>query len=199
MLSIKKRKQYLKYIGLYNGTLDNRNTAEYRKAVRTLQNTYFPERLQTGKYAKWTEILLRNAVRVKQYTKNFNLTEFSCDCGGRYCSRYPKLISINLLKYAQQIRDNYKEPMYITSALRCERYNNTLSGSIKNSKHTQGKAIDFYTYSTDRLNYRKQVIDYFIKKATASYSYCDSYTRTKLRRGTINAQYMGTSIHIDVM
>lgn len=89
--------------------------------------------------------------------------------------------------------------MYITSALRCEKYNNTLEGSVKNSKHTKGKGIDFYTSETDSLNYRKKIIDYFIKMTTASYSYCDSYTRTKIKKGTISAPYMGNSIHIEVL
>ena len=198
MLSIKKRKQYLKYIGLYNGTLDDKNTALYREAVRKLQNTYFPERLQTGKYAGWTEILLRNAVRVKRYTTNFELKEFACGCGGKYCSKYPKLISIDLLKYLQQIRDYYKEPIYISSSLRCLKYNDSLRGSISNSEHTLGKAVDFYTSSTTSLDYRKKLIDYFIKKTNANYSYCDGYYRTKAKKGSINASYMDDSIHIDV-
>lgn len=201
MLSIKKRKQYLKYLGYFNGKLDNKNTADYRKAVLELQKDYFPKKYQTGKYAKWTEILLRNAVRVKQYTKDFKLEEFKCECGGKYCSCYPALLNINLLKYIQKIRTKYGSTT-ITSGLRCEKFND-ICGGASFSKHMDGKALDFVNSETSTFEKRKTLINWYIKHFYANYAYCYKYGRTKYQTFTgtnpnCNYPEMGNAVHIDV-
>ena len=89
-------------------------------------------------------------------------------------------------------------PIIITSGLRCKWYNSRLSGSISNSEHCNGKAIDFYSNKTRTLANRKSMIDYIIKMSSMSYVYCNGYWRTKWRKGTISASYMGTSIHMNV-
>ena len=199
MLSVKKRQKYLNNLGFYKGQIDGIEDSKTKGAYRKLQTKYFPEKYIDGIYGIQTEILLRNAERVRLYCKHFVLEEFKCECNGKYCSGYPKLISISLLKYLEKIRTKYHFPIHITSGLRCEQYNSSLTGSIKYSKHTKGKAIDFYTSKTDDLSYRKKVMDYFIKLPYASYTYCHKYTRGKFKKGYVLASYMGTSIHIDVV
>lgn len=198
MLSIKTRKKYLKNLGFYNGKIDNKNTADYRKAVLNLQKKYFPKSEQDGRYGNNTEILLRNAERVRLYTKNFKLEEFKCECGGKYCTGYPKLISIRLLKNLQAVRTKFGSTT-ITSGLRCETYNNSLVGSVRGSKHTKGKAVDIYISKYSGLTGRKKVIDYYIKLISSNYSYCNGYYRTKWSKGTVNAPNMVSSIHIDCL
>lgn len=199
MLNIKTRQKYLKNLGFYNGQIDGVEGSKTRGAYRKLQKKYFPEKYIDGIYGIQTEILLKNAERVKLYCKHFVLEEFKCECEGKYCTGYPELISISLLKYLERIRIKYLLPMHITSGLRCVKYNDSLFGSVKHSKHTKGKAIDFYTSRTDNLSYRKKVMDYFIKLPYANYTYCHKYTRGKLKKGYVLASYMGTSIHIDVV
>lgn len=199
MLSVKTRQKYLKNLGFYKGKIDGIEGSITKKAYRNIQKKYFSEIEQDGIYGKKTELLLRNAERVRIYCKHFVLEEFKCECNGKYCTGYPKLLSINLLEYLEKIRIKHKKPIYVTSGLRCEIYNNILEGSIKNSKHTKGKAIDFYSSSTNNLYNRIKIMNYFIKLPYASYSYCDGYMRTKLKKRNISATYMGSSIHIDVL
>lgn len=75
--------------------------------------------------------------------KNFTYNEIKCKCGGKYCNGYPTGFSYELLSQLQNIRTHFGKPVIITSALRCERHNSNVGG-VKNSKHTQGKAVDFY-------------------------------------------------------
>ena len=142
MLNIKTRKKYLKNLGFYNGKIDNKNTADYRKAVLNLQKKYFPKSEQDGRYGNNTEILLRNAERIRIYCKNFTLEELACECGGKYCTKFPSLISIRLLKNLQKTRNKLGVPMTITSGIRCQRWN-TICGGATFSRHMTGQAIDF--------------------------------------------------------
>ena len=75
--------------------------------------------------------------------KNFKLNEIKCKCGGKYCNGYPTGFSYELLNQLQNIRNHFGKAVIITSALRCEKHNSNVGG-VKNSKHTQGKAVDFY-------------------------------------------------------
>ena len=83
--------------------------------------------------------------------KNFTYNEIKCKCGGKYCNGYPAGFSYELLRQLQDIRNHFGKAVIITSALRCPTHNKNVGG-VKNSKHTQGKAVDFYvkgvSYST---------------------------------------------------
>lgn len=176
LLSKAKRKKYMKVLGY-----------EYTKeGLKALQKDYFVRAKDIdGEYGRNTDILLVNAYRVKKYTQNFKLEEFKCECGGRYCTGYPNYISKSLLKNIQKLRDTYRAPMSITSGLRCQRYNDSLVGSIKNSRHVQGRAIDFYGTMTNTSAKRAAVKRFWYKLKNASYTYSDTPN-------------MGTSIHVDV-
>lgn len=84
-----------------------------------------------------------NDSNIKNF-KNFKMSELKCKCGGKYCNGYPTGFSYELLSQLQKIRNHFGKPVIITSAVRCQKYNDTLKGSIKNSKHIQGRAVDFY-------------------------------------------------------
>ena len=198
MLSVKKRQQYLKNLGFYKGKIDGIVGEKTRKAYKDIQTKYFPKKYIDGVYGNQTEILVRNAERVRLYAPNFDLTEFRCECGGKYCTGYPALLSIRMLKNLQSVRTKFGVTT-ITSGLRCETYNNSLVGSVRGSKHTKGKAVDIYISKYSGLNGRKKVIDYYIKLISSNYSYCNGYYRTKWSKGTVNAPNMGNAIHIDVI
>lgn len=186
MLKIKDRQTYLKYLGFYKGKVDGKEGKLTKEAYKKLQKKYFTRKKDIdGLYGTNTDILLINAYRVKKYTKNFALSEFKCECGGKYCTGYPKYLSIYLLKNIQKIRDKCKVPMKITSGLRCTKFNNSLVGSIKNSKHTQGKAIDFHGTLTNTRTKRNTLKKYWYTLPKSSYTYSDTPN-------------MGTSIHVDV-
>lgn len=76
--------------------------------------------------------------------KNFTMNELKCGCKGKYCKGFPVEFSYELLDQLQAIRNHFGKPVIITSAIRCQKYNDSLKGSIKKSKHTMGRAVDFY-------------------------------------------------------
>lgn len=198
MLSIKTRQKYLKNLGFYKGKIDGIVGTQTRTAYKNLQKKYFPSKHVDGVYGNKTEILLRNAERVRLYAKNFKLEEFKCECGGKYCTGYPVLLSTRLLKNLQSVRNKYGATT-ITSGLRCNSYNNSLVGSVRGSKHTKGKAVDIYISRYSSLNSRKAVINYYIKLLNSNYSYCDGYYKTKWGSGYVKSPNMGNAIHIDTI
>lgn len=198
MLSVKKRQQYLKNLGFYKGKIDGKEGPLTKKAYKSLQTKYFPKKYVDGIYGNQTEFLVRNAERVRLYAPNFDLTEFRCECGGKYCTGYPALLSIRMLKNLQSVRSEFGVTIN-TSGLRCETYNNSLVGSVRGSKHTKGKAVDIYISKYSGLTGRKKVIDYYIKLTGSNYAYCNGYYRTKWTKGSVNAPNMGNAIHIDTL
>lgn len=199
MLSIKERQEHLKYLGYYNGKIDKVEGAKTREAYKRLQSKYFTRKKDIdGLYGTNTERLLISAYRVKKHTKNFKLEEFKCECGGKWCTGYPDTLKVDLLKNLQKLRNKYGS-LTITSGLRCVTYNSNIGG-IRGSKHTQGKATDWYTsYTTKSFTNRKKVIDWYIKNCSSvNYSYCDGYGRTKWRKEYPSVSSMYKSIHVDV-
>lgn len=202
MLTVKDRQKYLKKLGFYKGKIDGVEDTETKKAYKDLQKEFFTRKSDIdGIYGKNTDILLLNAIRVKNRAKNFKLEEFKCECNGRFCTGYPAYLSISLLEDIQKVREKYKKPVQITSGLRCKGYNAELGGSISNSRHMQGKALDFYiagqtTSETGRIN----VMKYWLKLKNANFTYC--YLPTKYRTyQEKTASYMGDSggaVHGDV-
>lgn len=201
MISVKLRQKYLANLGFYKGKIDGKEGKQTKAAYLNLQKKYFPKSEQDGRYGANTEILLRNAERVRLYTKNFKLEEFSCECGGKYCTKYPSLLSIRLLKNLQKTRNKLNTPMTITSGIRCRRWN-TICGGASFSKHMTGQAIDFVSDKTKTYTQRKNIIDWFIKLYGSTYAYQYKYGRTKYStykgsHPSVNYPEMGSATHID--
>ena len=119
-------------------------------------------------------------------SEHFRKAEFKCGCGGRWCNGYNgKTVSPELLDILEAIRYKFGKPVLITSGIRCQKYNDSLKGSIKNSVHRLGGAADIYIAGvTDTAAGRRKVRDYAYE-CGAKYSYY----------GTSN---MGNSVHINV-
>ena len=189
LLNLQTRQIYLKELGFYNGAIDGIEGAKTKAAYKALQDKYFARSSdRDGIYGNNTDTLLRNAYYVKVYAPNFKLEEFKCKCGGKYCTGYPKVLSINLLKAVQAIRAKYGVTT-ITSGMRCAKWNSKQRGSSANSYHLRGKAVDFKNSKTATLSGRREVMAYFKKQAGAGYTYCNENG---------SAPYMGTAVHIQV-
>lgn len=200
MLSIKKRQEYLKYLGFYKGAVDGIAGNLTKQAIKALQDKYFTRKSDCdGVYGKNTDILLVNAYRVKKYTKNFDLKEFKCGCGGKYCTGYPVYLSISLLKDLQTMRDIYGA-IRITSPLRCSRHNRELTGSVAGSYHTKGKALDLYNAKfSANFTTRKNAIEKWLTLPDANMGYENGYMHYKGKSVTgYNAPNMGNVIHVQV-
>jgi hypothetical protein len=186
MLSEEKRKKYFEDLGY---TYD-------KKGIKAFQKDYMLRKSDVdGIPGPNTDNALLTAWRVKKYCKNFDAKEFRCDCGGRFCCGYPSSMKKNELIHIQRIRDHYGRPITITQGLRCRGRNRELNGSILNSKHLTGQAIDFYQQGvTDTLANRKRSIAWIKKQPNHTFSYgngINSYGNY------VYAPYMGNALHTD--
>ena len=69
--------------------------------------------------------------------------EFRCQCYGKYCDGFPALPDRTLLVLVDDIRYKAGRPGHRSSGLRCQTHNDLQPGSVPNSKHRTGKALDF--------------------------------------------------------
>ncbi|MBQ1551513.1 MAG: peptidoglycan-binding protein [Bacilli bacterium] len=199
MLTIKERQEKLKFLGYYKGSIDGVEGPKTKEAYLKLQKDYFfNKKDKDGKYGKNTDILLNCAFNVKKYTKNFDIKKdkLYCRCKGKYCTGYPAIMNVNLLKNLQSIRDKFGATS-VTSMLRCKTWNKKQGGAT-NSRHMTGKAVDYKNLKTLTLSNRKKEIDYWFKLIEPRYSYCNGYYRSTTGHGTKTAKGMGSSIHGDV-
>ena len=199
MLSIRERQTYLKYLGLYKGSIDGIEGRLTKEGYKSLQNKFFTRKSdRDGKYGRNTDMLLVNAYNVKKYTKNFSLSEFKCGCNTKYCTGYPAYLNVNLLKNLQTMRNNYGA-ITITSPLRCSRHNANIGG-VAGSYHTKGKALDLYNvrFSSSFTN-RKYAIEKWLLLPKANMAYQNGYMHYKGKSVTgYNAPKMGNVIHVQV-
>ena len=186
LLTLTKRKEYFKFLGLGEYNKDN---------ILKLQKKYFSRKKdQDGIYGANTDVLLRHVYNVKAVCKNFEPQEFKCECGGRFCTGYPTQMRATELYNLQTIRSHYGKPMRVTSGLRCKGYNNSLRGSVKNSRHMYGLACDFYMAGvTDSVSGRKSLIAYLKKLPNFDYAYGNGWCSLGY---SVNAPYMGNAVHV---
>ena len=188
LLTLEERKKIFEELGL--GAYNKTN-------IKKFQQTYMVRKSDwDGIYGSNTDNTLRTVYNVKVYTKNFVPKEFRCECNGRYCCGYPNYMKPEILKNIQYIRDKGKKPVIITCGLRCPTYNSKLGGSIQNSRHKLGKAVDFYQQGvTDTLANRKKSVKWIKILPNHNYTYgngINSYGNY------VTAPYMGNALHTDV-
>lgn len=189
MLSKKKRQEYLKALGFYDGAIDGIVGAKTKAAYIALQKKYFTRSKDIdGKYGNNTDILLQNAYNVKKYCPNFKLEEFKCGCKGKHCTGYPVVLNIQLLKNLQLVRERFGATT-ITSGMRCSKYNASLKGSSVLSRHKSGKAVDIKNGTSATVQGRKSIMKFWKTLPKQRYTYCNT-----------NGDYpnMGAAVHIDV-
>ena len=188
MLSLAERKALFKEIGY----------TEYNAAtIENFQRKYMLRKSDwDGIYGPNTENTLLTVAYTKRYTKNFSPTEFRCDCGGRFCCGFPTFMKPHMLMHIQAIRDHYGRPITVTQGLRCRGRNEQLNGSIANSKHMSGQAVDFYQRGvTDTLANRKMAIRWIKTQPFHTYTYGNGINSNGYK---VKAPYMGNCLHTDV-
>ena len=186
LLTAEQRKKRFEKLGL----------GQYNEAnIKKFQKKYLRPQDVDGNYGTDTDRLLRHVYNVKTYTTNFKPEEFKCECGGKYCTGYPSYMKKVELENLQAIRNHFKKPMTITCGLRCRPYNNSLVGSIPNSKHLSGYATDFSAKGvTDTLENRKKSIAWIKKLPNHNYTYGDGINSKGVK---VAADYMGNALHTD--
>lgn len=72
---------------------------------------------------------------------NFTRAEFRCPCPR--CGGFPSEPAEKLVLAAQSLRNTVGRPIHISSGVRCQAHNDELKGSVPNSRHIIGHAMDF--------------------------------------------------------
>ncbi len=199
MLSVKQRQEKLKFLGFYDGKIDGKVGPKTKKGYKDLQNKYFfRKKDKDGLYGKDTDILLQCVYNVAKYSKNFDILKdkLHCRCNGKYCTGYPAVIDVNLVKNLQEIRNKFGATT-ITSLLRCSTWNK-IQGGVSSSKHTKGKGADYRTKVSNTLVGRKNMIDYWFTLSKPNYGYCNGYYKMSRTSGCKKSVSMGNSTHCDV-
>lgn len=205
MLSIRQRQTNLQFLGYYKLKIDGIEGAGTKQAYREFQKAY--GLVVDGIYGVKTNAKLIEVIKAEQtklgvtadglvgpitinaknnYTeltwdeiKYFKKAEFNCHCG---CGL--NNIDLRLVKILDEIREYFGKPMMITCGTRCQKYNDSLRGSIKNSKHVQGKAADIWISGVSKSALLAKCKEY-VANGRATYTYT-------------NESNMKYAVHIDI-
>lgn len=206
MLTIKQRQANLQFLGYYKGQIDGIVGALTKQAYRNFQKDY--GLVIDGIYGVKTNAKLIEVIKEEQIKlgvkvdgivgpitinarddknvslawndiKYFKKSEFNCKCG---CGL--NNIDLKLVKILDEIREYFGKPCIVTSGCRCQKYNDSLRGSIKNSKHVQGKAADIWINGIRKAELLSKCKDY-VRCGRANYTYT-------------NESNMKNAVHIEI-
>ena len=167
-MTVRQVQLLLTYLGYDPGAIDGADGPKTRAAVKAFQAA---EGLESdGMAGQQTQARLREAVfqgRTKtgeepaavppgtgtwwDGIRYFSREEpyIGCSCGR--CGGFPVEPSEKLMRLADSVRAAAGRPMVPTSTVRCRAHNKAVGG-VKNSRHLEGKAMDFSIrgWSADR-------------------------------------------------
>lgn len=104
--------------------------------------------------------------------KYFDRDEFKCKCKGKHCDGFPVEPSKVLVTVCDRTREHFGCVMKVNSGVRCQDYNDSLDGSVPNSRHILGKAVDF-KIRTEKGGYlgAKKILEYVKQQPEIRYAY----------------------------
>lgn len=165
-----------------------------QKALRTYMDTPMPEKPAESQQEAVTEDnpALAGHPPWWKTIKHFTPMEMRCPCGR--CGGFPKEPEEKLMRILDDIREHFEVPITIVplppnnphaggSGVRCQAYNDSLSGSVPNSRHVQGKAADI-------------IVRGFSGSAV------EAYCQSLVKQGRLRYCYViggGNSVHIDIL
>ena len=133
-MTITQKQHLLNYLGYDTGGVDGIWGPKSQKAEKDFRAA------RNGTDVS-LEIALKAAVAgedVWDTVKYFTPGEFACKCG---CGCNTP-VDPRLLRLADQVRAHFNAPCIVSSGVRCEKHNKAVGG-VSNSRHLQGKAMDF--------------------------------------------------------
>ena len=186
LLSVEERRRILKAEGFVYS----------KKGITSFQKKYMKRKSDAdGIWGHDTDRLARTCDNVRKNTKNFTTDEFACSCNGKYCCGFPDVMQPEVLRNIQTIRSHYGRPITVTEGLRCKKQNAETGGSVQNSGHRYGKAIDFYQKGvTDTLANRKKSLKWIKTLPDHKYSYGNGINSNGK---PVNARNMGNARHTE--
>lgn len=167
----KQRQLLLAYLGYYVGDIDGDWGTLSRTACKAFQTDFGgiavdgfggPETDKALKHAVAMGFLRRDMVQGAtdntvgdkssstgtfwDHIRYWKREEFACRCGdyhAPYCNGFPVEPDQTLVELVDDIRHDFGRPGHRSSGIRCYQHNIDSKGA-KNSKHTIGKALDFF-------------------------------------------------------
>lgn len=158
-MDIKQKQCLLVYLGYDTGGVDGVWGDKSREATKAFQSDYGLE--DDGVFGDGTAERIKTVIAtgeapVKQPQTSgedwwsgiryWTREEFKCRCGeyhAPYCNGFPVEPDRTLVKLADDVRAHFGRPGYRSSGIRCP-WHNRDSGGVYNSKHLEGKALDFW-------------------------------------------------------
>lgn len=182
-MTVRQEQLLLEYLGFSPGQIDGVDGVKTQKARHDFQSVYGVqanqdnligavsgnlEKLKTASGTFWDEI---------QYVPR---VEWKCPC--KRCGGFPAEPQERLVRFLENLRIHFGKPVLISSGVRCQAHNDELTGSVWNSRHISGKAVDFCVEGMS---------------ATAVKVYCDR----KVADGTLRYCYCidNSFVHADVL
>lgn len=95
--------------------------------------------------------------------------EWACPCGR--CGGFPAEPEEKLVRILEELRVHFGKPVIISSGVRCAQHNGELPGSVCNSRHLSGKAVDFCVQGLTAANV-KVYCDRLVSQGKLRYCYC---------------------------
>lgn len=163
-MTTKQKQHLLAYLGYYVGNIDGDWGTLSKTATKAFQKDF--GLTADGICGSDTEKALKHTVcygiakKVESTSttnksgfwveiKHFTRDEFRCPCGK--CGGFPVEPKEALVRIVDEMRGAFGKAIIIVppdghsggSGVRCQKYNDSLSGSSTNSRHVQGKAVDF--------------------------------------------------------
>lgn len=163
-MTSKQKQCLLAYLGYYTGNIDGDWGEKSQKATVDFQRAYDLD--DDGVFGKNTKAkilsVIGSGVESKvtaekpkgvaswwKEIKYFDRDEFRCPCGK--CGGFPVEPEEALVRIVDAMRGAFGKAVIIVppdghsggSGVRCQSYNDSLSGSSKTSRHLKGKAVDF--------------------------------------------------------
>lgn len=161
-MTIVQRQHLLAYLGYYEGACDGLWGPQSSDACIRFQTDYCldPDGIWGPITEKMVIGVISGTVARKEPVQNgtvevvpgedfwpklhyFKRTDpgIACPCGR--CTGFPVEPYVNLMLEADLMRDTLGHPMTPSSTVRCQAHNDELPGSVPNSWHVKGHAMDF--------------------------------------------------------
>lgn len=176
-MTIKQKQCILAYFDCYDGKVDGVWGTKSAEGTIKLQRKLGMN--PDGVFGDKTEAAAREAiakgVELKEPAqasnwwddiKYFKRAEFACHCNGKYCNGFTAEPQRKLVTVADRVRDHFDAPATVSSGVRCSRHNANVGG-VSNSRHLEGKAMDFAI----RGKTSAQVLAYVQKQPEIRYAY----------------------------
>ena len=158
-MTLKQKQALLAYLGFYDGPLDGLWGEKSPRATIDFQRAYMAQEDVDGIFGAATEKRILEVVASGELPqaapetgetadwwkeiRYFQRTEAGIGCPCGRCGGFPAEPSEKLMRLADKVREAAGAPMYPSSTVRCQAHNDELRGSVKNSRHVTGRAMDF--------------------------------------------------------